>query len=132
MSGHRSMPLAALLLSTTAIPDNNTTGVSRHMTLPDDIAIEHVEVVLDAAHSLSGRLEDRAHFAFRHAIDPGREREPTPAAITVGFSPRSADWGEASAGNWSLKIADLGPGLHRIFHFLAVECLRHAIGRGLW
>jgi len=94
-----------------AIPDNNVGGVSDQVTIAatNDLVIDAVEVEVHLDHTWVGDLQislispsgteailaDRPGGAFNSAND-----------IDFTFSANTF-WGEAAAGTWTLKIADL-------------------------
>ncbi|HEV8634173.1 MAG TPA: S8 family serine peptidase [Chloroflexota bacterium] len=93
-----------------ALPDNNASGVTSTVVVADALAVEHVEVVLNATHPRRGDLEvvltspsgTRSVLARRHG-DAG--------ANYAGWRFMSTrHWGESSAGTWSLRVADVSPG----------------------
>ncbi len=89
-----------------AIPDNSAAGVSSTITLPDDIRIESVEVVLNATHTNRGDLRivltspsgTESILAEKHD-DSGDNYNNW-----VFCSKRL--WDEGSAGDWTIKISD--------------------------
>ena len=92
-----------------AIPED-AAGVTSAVTVPTGLSVEKVEVVFDAAHTHRGDLEvvltspagTRSVLAAEHD-DPGDDY-----ASWVFSSARH--WGENSAGEWTLTVADRATG----------------------
>ncbi len=90
-----------------AIPDNNSTGVSRDFVFTAaDLRIEHVTVTVNIAHTSRGDLEitlispsgKQSRLAERHE-DSG-DNYPDWKFMTVHH------WGESLPGTWTVKVAD--------------------------
>lgn len=93
------------------IPDNDTTGLLDSMTISSafvNFSVEHVEVEFDATHPFRGDLEVTL-------ISPAgiASRLATVRPLDSGFDFSSwrfgsvRHWGEAAAGAWTLRVADL-------------------------
>jgi subtilisin-like proprotein convertase family protein len=92
-----------------AIPDNNTTGVTRTLNLagPSGFVAEHVEVQVGVTHTWRGDLEI--------LLTSPSGTTATIAAVRGGDNADDfnnwtfaslAQWGEDPVGTWTLKIAD--------------------------
>ena len=95
----------------TTIPDYNSAGVTSSITLNANINVEHVEVVFNALHDFRG---DLAITLTSPDGTQSRLMEPRPLDDTDDYSNWTfttvRDWGEHSAGDWTLHVADLVPG----------------------
>lgn len=95
--------------TTTAIPDNNTTGVSSSITVSGQgpLIVERVQVVLNAPHARIGQLRITLTSPSGTAITIASLRaDDTPGGYSnYTFSP-AAFWDERAAGTWTLKLAD--------------------------
>ncbi len=92
----------------TGIPDDNATGITSSFTVGEDISVEWVEVVFDATHSYRGDLEVVL-------TSPSGTRSILSSAHFDGNANYSGwqftsarHWGESSAGQWKLTVADRG------------------------
>lgn len=91
-----------------AIPDNQTTGISRTFTVNDaTLRVEQVEVILNINHARRGDLEISL-------TSPGgtrsllAEQHPDPGDHYANWTFTSVrHWGETAAGTWTLTIRDL-------------------------
>jgi subtilisin-like proprotein convertase family protein len=97
---------SGLLNVGTALPDANTTGLTRTFTLPDNIRLEHVEVVLNIATLRVGDLRITL-------TSPGG----TPSVLATPRSDGTDNysdyifttrrlWDENSTGTWTIRVAD--------------------------
>jgi subtilisin-like proprotein convertase family protein len=91
-----------------AIPDNNTTGISRTFTMSSSPGkLEEVEVHLNITHTYRGDIEAyitspsgyRSRLVFANEFDSG-------ANIDWTFT-TNAFWGEGVNGNWTITVMDL-------------------------
>jgi Ca2+-binding RTX toxin-like protein len=91
-----------------AIPDNDRAGVVRSLNLPQNIRIARVELVVDISHSARGDLKVAL-------VSPGgttsilldRPLNGADDGDNLVFTlASSAFWGEASAGDWTVRISD--------------------------
>ena len=90
-----------------AIPDNNSAGVTYTVPIESDIVVETVELVVNVAHARRGDLEITL-----------TSPEGTPSLLAVSRTSDSGDnlvdyvltsyrpFGESSAGDWTVKVAD--------------------------
>lgn len=89
------------------IPDNDPAGITSSIVISDDLTIEHVEVIFDATHTYRGDLEielispseTSSLLAEKHLNDGGNNYNNW-KFISV------RNWGESSAGTWTLRVAD--------------------------
>lgn len=91
-----------------AIPNQNTTGITRELVVPaqDNLRVEHVTVTVNISHTARGNLKITltspsgtvSRLAEVHA-DSG-DNFPNWTFMTV------RNWGENAAGTWRLKITD--------------------------
>ncbi|HKB02974.1 MAG TPA: S8 family serine peptidase, partial [Gemmataceae bacterium] len=98
-----------------SIPDNNTTGVKSSVTLTKNIRLEHVEVVFTATH---GRAEDlevvltapsgtKSVLAQQHVV---LSQFGSFGNYNKWVFSTVRDWGEQSAGKWTLTVRDKASG----------------------
>ncbi|MEO8609122.1 MAG: S8 family serine peptidase [Chloroflexota bacterium] len=92
----------------TTIPDYNSAGVTSTLTLDANINVEHVEVVFNALHTWRG---DLAVTLTSPDGTQSRLMEPRQHDDGDNYSNWTfttvRDWGEHSAGVWTLHVADL-------------------------
>lgn len=89
------------------IPDNNATGVTSSINISEEFMLEHVEVVFTATHPYRGDLEvvltspsgTQSVLALKRTID-ANDNYDSWKFMTV------LNWGEYSAGNWTLQVSD--------------------------
>ena len=89
-----------------AIPDNSATGITRTFAAPANMRVEHVTIKVSITHAYRGDLEMiltspsgmTSRLVDLH--DDGNNNYSGWTFSTVRH------WGEASDGNWTLKIAD--------------------------
>jgi subtilisin-like proprotein convertase family protein len=89
-----------------AIPDNNATGATSTYVMPDNLIVEQVEVVFNATHTYRGDLQvvltspsgTQSTLAERHNDSNNNYTDWRFRSVR--------HWGETSAGNWSLQVAD--------------------------
>jgi subtilisin-like proprotein convertase family protein len=110
LTSQQSAPLAQTGLSV-AIPDNNTTGISRSFDFSaTSLRVEHVTVRLSITHTYRGdlaiSLTSPSGMTSRLA-----EKRPDDNDNYSNWTFSSVrHWGESAAGTWTLKIADTGTG----------------------
>jgi subtilisin-like proprotein convertase family protein len=110
LTSQQSAPLSQTGLSV-AIPDNNTTGISRPFDFSaTSLRVEHVTVRLSISHTYRGdlaiSLTSPSGMTSRLA-----EKRPDDNNNYSNWTFSSVrHWGESSAGTWTLKIADTGAG----------------------
>ncbi len=95
-----------------AIPDNNKTGISRTLSVSQDLIIEAVQIKLSVTHTYPGDL------AFELYSPSGTKSIVLNGNSAMGFESRSqnlssvvltsnAFYGEHSNGTWTLKVIDI-------------------------
>ncbi|MFM6917896.1 MAG: S8 family serine peptidase, partial [Dolichospermum sp.] len=91
-----------------AIPDNSSTGISRTVNVSQNLKVETVEVVFDAAHTYRGdlvvTLTSPSGTISRLAEVHNDSNDNYSSWV---FTTKRA-WDESSLGNWTLKVADQG------------------------
>ncbi len=93
-----------------AIPAGNLEGVSSTFTVPQNLKLEHVEVIFTATHPYRGDLEI--------VLTSPDGTNSVLAELRTDYSPDYQDWkfmsvrhwGESSRGAWTLRVADLFQG----------------------
>ncbi len=93
------------------IPDNNTIGISHTFTVAAGLDVDWVEVELNLTHPFRGDLIvdliSPSGIISRLIDQPGNKEDD---GDNIVFKLSSTQhWGESSAGNWTLRIKDLGP-----------------------
>lgn len=94
----------------TAIPDNNSTGVSRSLaiTAPVGFQTEHVEVTVNVTHTFRGDLRFVLTSPSGMQAVLGTLRPGDGSANFSNWTFTSvAHWGENPTGPWTLNVADL-------------------------
>jgi subtilisin-like proprotein convertase family protein len=100
-----------VILVNKAIPDNSATGVSSSFTLGKNYQLEHVEIVFNATHSRAADLEivltapsgTKSTLATTHANTSfGNYSDWVFSTVR--------NWGELSAGKWTLTVRDKAGG----------------------
>ena len=89
-----------------AIPDNSSTGISRTVNVSQNLKVETVEVVFDAAHTYRGdlvvTLTSPSGTISRLAEVHNDSNDNYSSWV---FTTKRA-WDESSLGNWTLNVAD--------------------------
>ncbi|GJM18884.1 MAG: hypothetical protein DHS20C14_10970 [Phycisphaeraceae bacterium] len=90
------------------IPDNNTTGLTRTVTLNDDITIESFELIMNATHPYVGDLHITvtSPAGTDSIVSLPRSDSQDDLIDYVFTSMRS--FGESSQGLWSVTVSDRG------------------------
>lgn len=89
-----------------AIPDNNTTGISRTFTVPADIDIETVEIVFNATHTSRGHLDVKLTSPDGTVSTLAERHGDTGDHFNNWKFSTVRSWGESSAGVWTLTVSD--------------------------
>ncbi len=90
-----------------AIPENNATGITRSFDFSaSNLRVEHVTVRLSATHTARGNLEIVLTAPGGMTSRLAEVRPDTGDNYTNWTFSSVRHWGENSAGNWTLKIAD--------------------------
>lgn len=90
----------------TTIPDNNTTGLTRTFTIPDDITIEAVELKMNVAHNYIGDLVISLVSPSGTNSILAKERNDSQNDYNNYILTTMRCWGESSSGTWTIKISD--------------------------
>jgi subtilisin-like proprotein convertase family protein len=97
-----------------AIPDNNTTGVTSTITVPDSMAITSVSVNLGITHTFQGNLEvaliapDNTTVLLHNRTGAGADNINTTYDITTRSAQAlSVMTGKNINGAWKLRVRDL-------------------------
>lgn len=89
-----------------AIPDNNATGVTRTLNFTDaNFRVEHVTVTVNATHTAVGDLEVTLTSPYGTVSKLAQETPDGTDNLAWTYS-SVHHWGEAAAGNWTVKVAD--------------------------
>ncbi|MBD2480142.1 proprotein convertase P-domain-containing protein, partial [Anabaena sp. FACHB-83] len=93
------------------IPDNDDTGISSTLTVAAGLEIDWVEVDLNLTHPYRGDLVvdliSPSGIVSTLVNRPGNQEDDRDNIVFRLSS--SQHWGESSAGEWTLRIRDLGP-----------------------
>jgi subtilisin-like proprotein convertase family protein len=80
-----------------SIPDNNATGVSSNIAVPEDLTIANLSVTLNISHPRPSDLQ-------ASLIGPNSAVVPLP--ILNGINDIAAFNGTSSQGTWTVKVVD--------------------------
>ena len=89
-----------------AIPDNDSAGVSVTFGISTNIRVEHATVTLDISHARRGQLEiflTSPSGTESKLAAPRSDNNAHPSSWTY-MTVRN--WGESSAGTWTVRVAD--------------------------
>lgn len=90
----------------TAIPDNNTAGVTRTFTISSTTPLEEVEVYLKITHKYRGDVE--AYLTSPSGYTGRLMRKVADSGDDIDWTfVTNAFWGENPAGTWTLRVADV-------------------------
>jgi subtilisin-like proprotein convertase family protein len=92
------------------IPNNSTPGLTRAFTVQENIAVEHVEVVLNVAHTFVGDLRVTLTSPSGTQSVFAQPRDDATDNYTNFVFTSVRCWDEHSAGAWTLTISDERPG----------------------
>ncbi|HEY7089798.1 MAG TPA: S8 family serine peptidase [Tepidisphaeraceae bacterium] len=90
----------------TAIPDNDSTGVTSTFNLATPLRAESIEVVLNVTHPRRGQLRVVLTSPTGTQSVLQEVHNDTNANITNWVYSTKRDWDELAAGNWTLKVTD--------------------------
>ncbi|MEM1186735.1 MAG: S8 family peptidase [Planctomycetota bacterium] len=95
----------------TAVPDNNSIGITRTTTIDADITLEAVELVVSIDTSYRGDLDIilTAPSGTESRLATGDRSDPNDDLVDYLFT-SLRHWGESSQGTWTLQVADIAPG----------------------
>lgn len=89
-----------------AIPDGNANGLTRTLTIPDDVVIEAVELKLNATTTYVGDLNVTLRSPDgTESILAATRSDPTDNFTDTVFTSRR-HWGERAMGTWTVTISD--------------------------
>jgi len=90
----------------TAIPDNNATGVTRTLNFTaSNFRVEHVTVTVNATHTARGDLEVTLTSPSGMVSKLAQSFNDGTDNLAWTYS-SVRHWGESAAGNWTVKVAD--------------------------
>jgi len=91
----------------TAIPNNNSTGITSTINITNDIKLEHVEVVFNATHPFRGDLKVELTNLATGTTSVLSEVSLDPYDNLTNWKFMTVrNWGESSVGTWQLKVTD--------------------------
>jgi subtilisin family serine protease len=88
------------------IPDNNTTGLTRTVNVAPSMTVETVELVLNVDHDFVGDLQVELTSPGGTVSLLAKKRQDTQDDLINYVFTTFRCWGEDSAGDWTVKIAD--------------------------
>ena len=89
------------------IPDNNGVGVTQTFSMPDDIIIESVELILNVTHTYVGDLQiELTAPSGTHSLLAKKRADPRDDYVDYIFTSLRC-WDETSSGTWTVKLSDL-------------------------
>jgi subtilisin-like proprotein convertase family protein len=98
------------IATSTAIPDNNPTGITSTASISDDIKIEWAEIVFDADHTARGDLEVVLVSPNGTESILAEQRPDLGDNYDNWVFTSARHWDESSVGNWTLKVTDKATG----------------------
>jgi len=112
-----------------AIPDNDATGLTQNVTMPDNILIEHVELVMNVSHTYVGDLEIilTSPMGTESIVSAAPRGDSRNDLVNYVFTSRR-HWDEASPGTWTVKVADLAPADTGTWHDFSIYVYGTALG----
>ena len=106
-------PLTASEAVPTAIPDNNTSGISRSVLVSgaSDYVAEHVQVTVTVSHTYAGdlRFELVSPEGTVSVLAETRGAENAEWTSNTWTFMTVANWGENPNGTWTLRVSNDGP-----------------------
>jgi subtilisin-like proprotein convertase family protein len=88
------------------LPDNNSTGVTITMDVPDDIIVETVELILDVTIENAGDLQVSVFSPAGTESRLQNARNDGTNNLQAYKYTSFRHWDESSAGTWEVKLAD--------------------------
>jgi subtilisin-like proprotein convertase family protein len=93
-----------------AIPDNNSAGVVRSVTVATSMIVETVELVMNVDHNFVGDLQIELTSPGGTVSLLTKKRQDSQDDLVGYLLTTFRCWGEDSAGIWTVKVADLANG----------------------
>ncbi|MCC6574151.1 MAG: S8 family serine peptidase [Planctomycetes bacterium] len=93
-----------------AIPDNNATGITRTINVPDSLFLEHVVVNFTSDHTDWEDLEVTLTSPGGTVSEMSKAHNGASPTANTWYFMSTRCWGEDAQGTWSLKVADRQPG----------------------
>jgi len=98
------------------IPENDATGVSTNIAIPENYIVEHVEVVFNTTHSRRGDLAVVLTSPSGTQSVLASLRNDSNSNYSNWRFMSARHWGELSAGQWTLRVSDVRPGFAGTFN----------------
>lgn len=89
-----------------SIPNLNSTGISRSVTVPENIKLETVEVVFNATHTSRGELQVLLTSPSGTQSVLATKRPDTGDHFNNWVFTTKRNWDESSAGTWTITVID--------------------------
>ncbi len=100
-----------------AIPDKKASGVTRTFNVTDTTPLEEVEVAVVVSHIRDGDLEIHVTSPSGYTSRLTKTFSGSSGNYPLSWSfTTNALWGENPAGTWTVKVADIAPGLTGIWN----------------
>jgi len=115
-----------------AIPDGNTTGVSRSIVVSDPVKIETVEVVLNASHLSRGQLRLVLTSPSGTQSILAEPRADTGDNYSNWSFTSKHFWDEEAAGTWTLTVTDTVSGTSGTWNNWALNIYGTQQGQGIY
>lgn len=93
-----------------SIPDNNTTGLSRTVNIPEDFIVEAVELNMNASHNNVGDLYIKINSPNGVGSIVAKQRGDTTNNYSNFVFTSMRHWGESSQGDWTIDVQDQDSG----------------------
>lgn len=107
------------------VPDNDLAGLTRSVSISDDLRVEHVEVTLNVAAPSVGQLRIELTSPSGTTGTLAEPRfDPAPGYSGYVFT-ATRFWGEPGGGTWSVRIADEAAGTLATWTSFSVDVYGH-------
>lgn len=100
---------SGLIAINASIPDNSPIGLTRVVTIPDNLLVEHAELILDVETNYVGDLSITLQSPGGTVSVLSVPRDDPQDDLSGRVFTSVRHWDEPSRGDWTIKIADRGP-----------------------
>ncbi|MFK5956443.1 MAG: S8 family serine peptidase [Planctomycetota bacterium] len=108
--GPEQMTTSGVVAVNQSIPDNNTTGLSRTVTIPVDFVVESVELKMNVSHNNVGDLYIKINSPNGIGSIVAKQRGDTTNNYNNFIFTSMRHWGESSLGDWTIDVQDQSAG----------------------